>query len=293
MRVKSRLDLILTILTLAFRTALVVVPPLVSFSLENKSMKNRDPKPKGLIKSYSSAIVGGLAAKIAASSPLKHRLTKGELRELFTVDILNAFLTSQFSIGTGVIINQKEEQSNQTDIIIYDNRILPPFIKEQYIGVYPAESVVGTIEIKSILDAKALKKAIEDSAILHTKVYNVDSSLYRDYPYLKPLSGIVGFYGRGAEFLRDSRAGKVWLEKHAKNIFAICLVGEFCWLNLQKGGWKLSSKKKSFEETKRFLAVYLDNIRSKSEFRLKWFSQSKHYDWLSIYIRDQKLFEKE
>lgn len=123
-------------------------PRHLSSTLENKNMKKRDPKPSGLIKAYSSAIIEGMAIKIAASSPLKHRLTKGELRELFKVDVLNAFLTSQFSIGTGVIINQKEEQSSQTDIIIYDNRILPPFIQEQHIGVYPAESVVGTIEIK-------------------------------------------------------------------------------------------------------------------------------------------------
>ena len=228
--------------------------------------------------------------KIDASSSLKHKLTKGELRELFTVNVLNAFLTSQFSIGSGVIVNQKEEQSNQTDIIIYDNRILPPFIKEQHIGVYPAECVVGTIEVKSILDSNAINKSIEASKVLNDRVYNPSSSIYGDYDYLKPLSGIIGFYGKGAKYLRDKTNGKLWLEDNCKHIFGICLMGEFSWLNLREKGWQLSLKRGSFEETKRFLAVYLDNLRSRAEARLKYISQFEHYDWLSIYIRDQKLF---
>ena len=254
-------------------------------------MKNVDNKPKGLIKAYSSAIIEGMMCKIAASSHLKHKLTKGELRELFAVNVLNAFLTSQFSIGSGVIINQKEEQSNQTDIIIYDNRILPPFIKEQHIGVYPAESVVGIIEIKSILDSTAVKKAVEASNILNDKVYNPSSSIYGDYEYLKPLSAVIGFYGKGTSYLRDQENGKRWLENNAKNIFAICLVGKFTWLNLAKKGWRLSLKRGAFEETKRFVAAYLDNVRSRAEARLKYINQFEHYDWLSIYIRDQELFE--
>ena len=134
-------------------------------------------KPKKLIKRYSTAIIDGLVKKISASSPLNHRLTKGELRELFVTNILAAFLTKQFDTGTGIIINQREEQSNQTDIIIYDNRILPPFIKEQHIGVYPAESVVGVIEVKSVLDKRAMIESEESAKILHEKIYNPNSSI--------------------------------------------------------------------------------------------------------------------
>lgn len=229
-------------------------------------------------------------SKIDASSTLKHRLTKGELRELFTVNVLNSFLTSQFSIGSGIIINQKEEQSNQTDIIIYDNRILPPFIKEQHIGVYPAECVIGTIEVKSILDINAVSKAAEASKVLNERVYNHSSSIYHDYHTLRPLSTVIGFYGKGANFLRDQENGNQWLNENVKYIFGICLIGNFSWLNLREKGWRLSLKRGAFEETKRFLAVYLDNLRSRAEARLKYIGQFEHYDWLSIYTRDQKLF---
>ena len=49
-------------------------------------------KPKDLIKRYSTAIIEGLERKIVASSTINHKLTKGELRELFVTNILKHFL---------------------------------------------------------------------------------------------------------------------------------------------------------------------------------------------------------
>jgi len=249
-------------------------------------------KPKNLIKRYSTAIIEGLEKKIDASSPLQHKLTKGELRELFVTNILKHFLTSQFDVGTGIIINQKEEQSNQTDIVIYDNRILPPFIKEQNIGIYPAESVVGVIEVKSRLTRDTILKSEESSRILNEKIYNPSSSIYGDYHYLRPLCGIIGFYGTGTRELKSAGEGKKWLEENIKYNFALCLLGKYSWLNLSNTGWSMSSPKGKFEETKRFIAVFLDNLRTRSEVRLQHMSQFAHKDWIGIYIRDQKLFDE-
>jgi hypothetical protein len=248
------------------------------------------PKPQKLIKRYSSAIIEGMVCKISASSPLKHKLTKGELRELFITSILKSFLTKQFDIGTGIIINQKEEQSNQTDIIIYDNRILPPFIKEQHIGVYPAESVVGVIEVKSKLDRNAIINSEKSAKKLIETIYNPKSSIYEDYKRLKPLCATVGFYGTGSTEIRNEETGKTWLDENIKHNFAICLVGKFSWMNLQNSGWVKSDKRKNYEETKRFIAVFLDNLRTRSETKLMYMSLFAHKDWLGVYMRDQNLF---
>ena len=249
-------------------------------------------KPKNLIKRYSTAMIEGLGKKIDASSPIENKLTKGELRELFITNILRYFLTNQFDVGTGIVINQKEEQSKQTDIIIYDNRILPPFIKEQNIGIYPAESVVGVIEVKSRFARDAILKSEESSRILIEIIYNPSSSIYGDYHYLRPLCGIIGFYGTGIRELKDAGEGKNWLDKNIKYNFALCLFGKYSWLNLSKTGWSMSSQKGNFEETKRFIAAFLDNLRTRSENRLQHMSQFAHKDWIGIYIRDQKLFDE-
>ncbi|MEW6672563.1 MAG: DUF6602 domain-containing protein [Thermodesulfobacteriota bacterium] len=223
---------------------------------------------------------------------MKRRLTKGELRELFITNILRLFLTKQFDIGTGIIINQKEEQSNQTDIIIYDTRILPPFIKEQHIGGYPAESVVGVIEVKSYLDRNAIINSEKSTQRLMETVYNPKSSIYDDFDKTRPLCATAGFYGIGANEIRDKELGKVWLEAKVKYNFALCLIGKFSWMNLRKGG-AISDNRKDYEETKRFIAVFLGNLRTHSDRNLEYLknqSQFKLKDWLGIYIRRQDLF---
>jgi len=119
--------------------------------------------------------------RIISLTHLNHKLTKGELRELFISEVLKSFLTKQFDIGSGVIINQKYTQSNQTDIIIYDNRILPPFIREQHLGVYPAESVLTTIEIKSNLTRNGIFNAEKSDLKIKSNVYSSEPSIYSDF----------------------------------------------------------------------------------------------------------------
>ena len=241
-----------------------------------------------LIQKHSSAIVRGLFEKIDALTEINHKLTKGELRELFVTNILQSFLTTQFEIGSGIIINQAGIQSKQTDIIVYDNRTLPPFIKEQQIGVYPAECVLATIEVKSFLRKAELLQA--EAAANHLKqiVYNQKYSIYSDFKSFIPLCAVIGFYGNGGKELLDRNKGKDWLISNIKNIFAICLSNKYSWLNVGTGGWsKRDSDKKTHEETKRFIAVLLDNIRTTSLRRIKLIGE-EHRDWLSVYIRDQE-----
>ncbi len=240
-----------------------------------------------LIQKHSSAIIRGLSEKINALSDLNHSLSKGELRELFVSGILKSFLTEQFDIGSGIIINQAGHQSNQTDIIIYDNRILPPFIKEQQIGVYPAESVVATIEVKSNLTNAELLKAEKAAQKLKNEVYAQKYSLYKDFNLFKPLCAVIGFFGSGNRFLSDSKKGQSWLQENIRNICAICLTNKYAWLNVGKDGWsKRDGDKTTHEETKRFIAVLLDNVRTNSLRRMKQL-ETDHKDWLSVYIRDQ------
>jgi hypothetical protein len=74
--------------------------------------------------------------------------------------------------------------------------------------------------------------------------------------------------------------------------FALCLFGKYSWLNLRKKGWTVSSHRGNFEETKRFIAAFLDNLRNRSEIHLGLMSQFAHKDWIGIYIRDQGLFDE-
>ncbi|MBN1188006.1 MAG: hypothetical protein JXB49_37370 [Bacteroidales bacterium] len=243
-----------------------------------------------LIQQYATAIISGFYEKVKSLSRLDHKLTKGELIELFVTEVLSLFLTEQFGIGTGIIINQAGKQSNQNDIIIYDKRILPPFIKQKNIGVYPVESVLGVIEVKSKLTKTAITETENKFMYLRNNICSREYNLYKKDEF-KPLCGLIGFYGIGSNEIRDPN-GVNWLNKNINNQFSICLVGKYTWLKSKIKDWSICyHDPKTFEETKRFLAVFLDNIRTMSN-KKPYALSEEHKDWLSIYIRDQELISK-
>ena len=197
--------------------------------------KKKQAATRTLIQEHSIAIVRALAERAEAVKGLEHKVTKGQLRELFVTQLLDSFLTSQFGIGSGIIINQKGQQSNQTDVIVYDRRILPPFIKEQNVGIYPVESVLATVEVKSLLRRKELEDSEKAAKKLRTTVFNTNSDYYRKER--KPLTAVIGFHGNGVRELSAEKSGKAWLEKNIKYLFAVCHVGRYCWMELKSKPW--------------------------------------------------------
>lgn len=242
------------------------------------------------IQQHSTAMVKAFLARAYAIKGLDHTVTKGQLRELFVIHILKSFLTSQFGVGSGIITNHEGKQSRQTDIIIYDNRILPPFIQEQNIGIYPIESVIATVEVKSWLRKSELLEAEKAAKKLRMEVFKT-SLLARCSPshmFCKtiPICAVFGLYGRGPKDLIPRTSGKIWLKKNVKHLQAICLANKYSWLNIGQKGWGLCMvDRETNEEMKRFIAVTLDNVRTSAELRFRLVSDEKHKDWLSAYLR--------
>lgn len=240
-----------------------------------------------LIQSYASAQIAGVLGKINASAKIGHRLTKGELRELFLSDLLRPFLTYEFGLGSGIIVNQDGKESRQTDIIVYDKSIIPPFIKESHIGVYPAESVIATIEVKSNLRKGSIIETEKALKHLYEVVYNPSDSIYQDYQKLRPTCIMVGFYGHGMPELRVQNSGQQWLDENVNILSLLCLFGKFSWIKLQGKGWTKSQRFEHNEETKRFIALFVDNLRTKTHLRSQFLNQFAHKDWIGVYIREK------
>ena len=111
---------------------------------------------------YRDLILARIHAGIAAAEAvqnMKHKGLKGQLREIVIRDILRPLLPSDIGVGTGEIISYDNKQSREQDIVIFDKRILPPILAEQVHGIFPIESVLYTIEVKSILTANEIKKS--------------------------------------------------------------------------------------------------------------------------------------
>ena len=244
---------------------------------------------KNLIKKYSTSVIKDFVERANDLKELKHELTKGELKELFVSRVLKSFLPSQFDIGSGIVVNGVAEQSCQTDIIIYDNRILPPFIREQNMGVYPVHSVIATVEIKTKLNKKELMEAEDAAKIIRGEV---TGRIVNGYPTPggltvalcdPPLCAVFGFEG-GVRVLNKPIDGKAFLEKDIEHLKLICITGKYCWAKVNNE-WSQEVHTETYGEVKRFIALLVDNIRHDAQKRFKSLVEHQHWDWLSMYIR--------
>lgn len=235
-----------------------------------------------LIQKYATGIVKGFIEQVGSIGDLEHPFVKGRLRELFVSNILDRYLTTQFGVGSGIIINQRGVQSSETDIIIYDNRILPPFIREVGVGVFPIEAVVATIEVKSWLSLDELIGAEEAARQLNeiAMTGTIDEVKKRPSP---PRTTVIGFFDNGVGKLKEENSGRNWIQEHLACIWGVCLAGSFSWLHLQDG-WAPLFVDEYGEETKRYIAMLLDNVRTQAERNYRLIVE--HHDWIGVYTRD-------
>jgi len=91
----------------------------------------------------------------------EHRSLKGSKREKIFRNFLRDLLPQQYSLGDGEIFDSNGIISKQVDIIIH-NSYMPVFRYSKYLLLYPIESVFGVCEVKTKLDKKSLKEAIEN-----------------------------------------------------------------------------------------------------------------------------------
>jgi hypothetical protein len=103
----------------------------------------------------SSAI---LQAKMA--SKLTHQGVKGSVLEILISQLFRPLLPSDIGVGTGQIIDSfSDNMSPQIDIVIYNKSILPPVLADGNLGLFPIESVLYTIEVKTTLTPSGLATA--------------------------------------------------------------------------------------------------------------------------------------
>lgn len=107
-----------------------------------------------------------LQAKMAAG--LTHQGVKGTVLEILIGQLFRPLLPSDIGIGTGQIIDVNGRMSPQIDIIIYNKSILPPVLIDSNIGLFPIESVLYSIEVKTTLTASELKIAHESAKDLNS-----------------------------------------------------------------------------------------------------------------------------
>jgi hypothetical protein len=106
-----------------------------------------------------------IAAQAEVAGGTGHASTTGSIREEIIKRFLSPHLPKHLSVRSGVIIDSKDNRSRQQDCIIVDTRLPLIDVGSDDHALILAESVIATIEVKSILNSDELSKTLESIAI--------------------------------------------------------------------------------------------------------------------------------
>lgn len=94
------------------------------------------------------------------SSKILHNGEKGTARENILEEYLKNYIPEKYCFSKGTIVDYKDVQSKQVDIIIHDKFMTPCLIDMDNTKVVPIESVYGVVEVKSTLTKEELRKCV-------------------------------------------------------------------------------------------------------------------------------------
>jgi hypothetical protein len=102
-------------------------------------------------------------ADAATASKIAHAYLTGKLREIFLDKLMKPLLSQRYCTGSGKIIDYKGQLSKEVDICIYSKKLHPPFFFSENgaVGIFPLESVLACIEVKSSFNKTTLQDAFE------------------------------------------------------------------------------------------------------------------------------------
>lgn len=196
------------------------------------------------------------------SNNINHSGLQGRIREIALNNLFKPLLIDSIAIGTGKIIDSNSSQSHETDLIIYNKNILPPLFYNDFNGLFPIESCLYTIEVKSTSSVKNIKDAISKTDYL---INNLQFS--RDYHNIG-VKNIIPVYFAFSSDLSGTNKTEIdrYIEhdKYALNcpiIKAICIIGQGYWYyDINYKNWIFHPPTQEFDEVIDFLSGILNTI---------------------------------
>jgi hypothetical protein len=185
-----------------------------------------------------------------------------------------------FGVETGIVINNKGNESKEIDLIFYDARMLPPFLENGDLDIYPIESVVAVGQVKHYLSVKDLKKSDTNAQYLLEDIWKKNRWVGNKPPD-QPLQCLFAFGGdkiKGLEKINNE-----WIEKYIRHLTLICSAGNFSWAKVNDK-WKTGNSDKNYKEIRRFISILIDNLITVSNQRWIWLLETCP-DWLGPYLR--------
>ncbi len=216
---------------------------------------------------YRAIFVSRIAAAIGAANAtvgVTHPVVKGGIREILIRDLFRPLLPSNVGIGTGQIATVTGELSPQQDVVIYNRRILPPVLFEETTGIFPIESVLATVEVKTTLTAGELRSAYDAAKTIQSYSYLSGNEIQKSgQPNIHNVKkAIATVFALGSDLAAE---GKTEIERFAElytgddpPVRAICVSGRGYWFYTDK--WCNISANDEHQETMSFVAGLIDTF---------------------------------
>lgn len=150
-----------------------------------------------MLKSHMDAIENHLVSISQIPANSGHTLHKGTPREAFIKEYLEGHLSPNVAIGTGEIIDatsQPRGSRNQFDIVIYKKNY-PKLDFGGGISGFLIESVIATIEVKSLLDQAGIDQSVSAAHNVKQLVPNINRSFSSGWMPPKILNYVVAYTG--------------------------------------------------------------------------------------------------
>ena len=232
---------------------------------------------------FRDLLFGRISAALTNAKALagvSHAGLKGQLREAIVRDLIRPFLPLRIGIGQGQIVSHDNKMSSQMDVILYDPGIVPPVIFDGKDGLFPLESVLATIEVKSVLNATALREAHESAERLSQLPYlpglrnpytgdTVHHIVENVIPTVLALSTDLSVSGK-SELDRMRELGFL----SNSGLRGICVVGRGCWMAVG-ADWYLFPKVPQYAEVASFFSALTGALHRVAASRL--FPQLDNY----------------
>jgi hypothetical protein len=88
-----------------------------------------------------------------------HTVVQGQIREILVRELFRPLLPPDIGVGTGQLIDRCNNLSPETDIILFDRRLAPPMMLNESLGLFPIESCLFVVEVKTTLSSGHLKNS--------------------------------------------------------------------------------------------------------------------------------------
>jgi hypothetical protein len=122
-----------------------------------------------VVQEYWSGVLQRLQAEVDVFARLVHHYgEQGRENEVALSRLLEALVPKRFGVGTGMIIDSLDNYSRQTDIVVFDQADEPAMLAQTTQLLYPIESVLSCIEVKTTLRNDSIADCIAKKESLQT-----------------------------------------------------------------------------------------------------------------------------